>query len=154
MTTTQDISTETQPRLVSDADHLQLTRLVTEISWRIDHDEAATVHELFAEDGTLEIGESTLSGHDEIGDWGRRLAQENPYAGIRHVCTNMRFVADGEDRAVGTSILTAYLDQGQAGAATLPFVVGEDNDRFVRTEAGWRFASRSWVPLFERALAG
>ena len=151
MTSTQDISTETHPRLVSDADHLQLTRLVTEITWRIDHDEAARVHELFADDGVLEVGESRLRGHEEIGDWGRTLAEEHAYPGIRHVCTNMRFVRDGEDHAVGSSLLTAYLDQGQAGAATLPFAVGEDHDRFVRTEAGWRFASRRWVPLFERA---
>jgi hypothetical protein len=29
-------------------------------------------------------------------------------------------------------------------------VVGEDHDRFVRTEHGWRFKSRQWKPLFAR----
>jgi hypothetical protein len=137
-------------RLVSDADHVQLARLVTELSWRIDHGRADTVHELFAEDGVMHLGESPLSGRKAIGDWGRNLVDEPTYPGIRHVATNMRFAAEGDDAAVGTTLLTAYLDQGDGWARTLPFMVGEDEDRFVRTDQGWRFASRRWHPLFDR----
>ena len=43
-----------------------------------------------------------------------------------------------------------HVDEGGAGSATLPFAVGEDNDRFVRTVQGWRFASRHWDQLFDR----
>jgi hypothetical protein len=60
-------------QLVSDADHLSLSRLVVEIAWRID-------------------------------------------------------MHDGEGRG--------------------PAVVGEDTDEFVRTDAGWRFASRTFETLF------
>jgi hypothetical protein len=38
-------------QLVDDIDHMQLTRLVTEVAWRIDHGKADTVHELFVDDG-------------------------------------------------------------------------------------------------------
>jgi hypothetical protein len=47
-------------------------------------------------------------------------------------------------------ITTAYLDERDAKASTLPFTVGEDNDRFVRTDQGWRFVSRQWDQLFDR----
>ena len=35
-------------------------------------------------------------------------------------------------------------------ATTLPFSMGEDHDRFVRTAYGWKFASRRCVELFSR----
>ena len=59
-------------------------------------------------------------------------------------------VADAVDAAVGVVITAAYLDEGDAQASTLPFTVGEDNDRFVRTDQGWRFVSRHWDQLFDR----
>jgi hypothetical protein len=40
-------------QLVSEADHLALSRLVEEISWRIDHGRADSVWELFVPDGVL-----------------------------------------------------------------------------------------------------
>jgi hypothetical protein len=36
--------------------------------------------------------------------------------------------------------------------SALPWRVGEDHDRFVRTEHGWRLVSRRWVDLFARDL--
>ena len=40
-------------QLVSDTDHVALSRLVEEISWRIDHGRADSVWELFVPDGVL-----------------------------------------------------------------------------------------------------
>jgi hypothetical protein len=37
--------------LVSDADHLSLSRLVVEMAWRIDYGQADRVWELFVPDG-------------------------------------------------------------------------------------------------------
>jgi len=34
--------------------------------------------------------------------------------------------------------------------SSFPWVVGEDHDRFIRTNDGWRFASRRWEQLFAR----
>jgi hypothetical protein len=62
----------------------------------------------------------------------------------------MRFIADGDDRAEGTTVITQYMDQGDGPGRTLPAAVGEDHDRFVRTDQGWRFVSRSFDLLFVR----
>jgi hypothetical protein len=35
-------------------------------------------------------------------------------------------------------------------SSTLPFSVGEDHDRFVRTAHGWKLVSRRWVERFSR----
>ncbi len=62
----------------------------------------------------------------------------------------MRFVSDGPDAAEGTTILTVFMLAGEEPATTQPFSVGEDHDRFVRSEKGWRIVSRRWVELFAR----
>jgi hypothetical protein len=62
----------------------------------------------------------------------------------------MRFVSTGPDEAEGTTILTVFMVAGSETVTTQPFSVGEDHDRFVRTENGWRFVSRRWVELFGR----
>jgi hypothetical protein len=62
----------------------------------------------------------------------------------------MRFVADGDDAAEGTTLLVQYLAEGDGLGTTLPRAVGEDRDRFVRTDQGWRFISRSFEQLFVR----
>ena len=61
----------------------------------------------------------------------------------------MRFVADGPDAAEGTSLLTVFMD-ADGTESSVPWNVGEDHDRFVRTEEGWRLVSRTWVDLFRR----
>jgi hypothetical protein len=58
-------------QLLSDADHVALSRLVAEISWRIDHGKADTVWELFVPDGVLDTGGTPLAGHQAIREWGR-----------------------------------------------------------------------------------
>jgi hypothetical protein len=63
-------------QLVSDADHVALSRLVAEISWRIDHGKADTVWELFVPDGVLDTGGTPLAGspgHSRVGPVARRL---------------------------------------------------------------------------------
>jgi hypothetical protein len=134
---------------VSDADYVQLCRLVTEHAWRTDNGRSDTLHELWAEHGELDLGSTTLRGRDAIAEWGRRLVEHPPWLTIHHVCGNMRFMADGPDAAVGSTILTVFMDAGGT-RSSVPFNVGEDHDRFVRTEHGWRFLSRQWVELYKR----
>jgi hypothetical protein len=136
--------------LVSDADHAQLARLVTEAAWRVDFGRPETLHELFMDEGTLNVGQGVLRGREQIRQWGRDLAEAQTYQCIRHVCGNMRFVADGGDAAEGITVLTVYMNAGDGPGTTLPWTIGEDHDRFVRTDRGWRFASRYWTELFVR----
>jgi 3-phenylpropionate/cinnamic acid dioxygenase small subunit len=136
--------------LVSEADHQQLSRLLIEHVWRVDNGRADTVYELYTEDAEVEVGTAMLRGRQAIHKWGKQLVESPPWRTIRHVCGNMRFVADGPDRAIGTSVLTVFMVLRNETAVTLPFSVGEDHDRFVRTEQGWRLKSRRWVELFAR----
>ena len=133
--------------LVSDADHIRLTRLVEDFVWRVDNGQAATIHELFTADGALDTGQPA-NGSAEIRAWGEGL--DSMSLGIRHVLTNARFVMTGPDTATGTSTLTAYLSPQDDTPPTLPFSVGQDIDEFVRTPDGWRFVSRRWESFFRR----
>ena len=137
-------------QLVSDADYVQLSRLVSEHAWRSDAGRADTLHELYVDDGELILGPTPLRGRQAIRDWGRKLVAAPPWRVIRHVCGSMRFVATGPDAAEGTTILTVFMVAGPGPATTLPWMIGEDHDRFVRTEHGWRIVSRRWVELFWR----
>jgi hypothetical protein len=48
------------------------------------------------------------------------------------------------------TLLIQYLDEGDGRGTTLPRAIGEDRDRFMRTDQGWRFVSRSFEQLFVR----
>ena len=148
------MSTSLVSELVSDADHVRLSRLVTESALRVDLGQADTLHELFVEDGELEV-DRIYRGRNEIKGWGEALIAANLYPGIRHLTSNHRFVttgpdAEGRDTAAGTTVLTVFLQDKDGRATTRPFAVGEDHDRFVRTDDGWRFTHRSWQQLFSR----
>jgi hypothetical protein len=140
------------PQLVSDADHLALERLVIEAAWRVDDGRSDTLDELFTEDGVLVLGSIVLSGRGAIRAWGRQLEDARTYKCIRHVAGNMRFIVVDEGEAEGVTILTVFMDDEAHSA--VPWVVGEDHDRFVRTEQGWRFKSRRWTQLFARPASG
>jgi hypothetical protein len=60
----------------------------------------------------------------------------------------MRFIAVGNDRATGSTLVTVFMHDGAGRGPAVPAVVGEDTDEFLRTDAGWRFASRAFVTLF------
>jgi hypothetical protein len=134
---------------VSETDYVELSRLVIEHARRTDNGLADTLHELWAEDGELDLGSTVLRGRQAIADWGRQLVENPPWLTIHHVCGNMRFLMDGADAAVGSTILTVFMD-ANGMKSSVPFNVGEDHDRFVRTEHGWRFASRRWLELYRR----
>lgn len=140
------------PNLVSDADHVELSRLVVEFNWRLDSRQAGSLYELVADDVVFQIGEPVV-GRDALKAWGEQFDETNPLPGIRHLLSNARFVADGPDRATGTVLLAAYFvpaDGAEGIIPTIPFAVGQDHDTYVRTPEGWRLASRRWEQLFTR----
>jgi hypothetical protein len=129
---------------VTDADYVQLSRLVIEAAWRVDVGRADTLHELFVDDGTLQ-------GREQIRQWGQDAVDAHTFDGIRHVCGNMRFLVTGDQTAEGVTVLTVFFDNLRTTPGTsVPWTVGEDHDRFVRTEQGWRLLARSWTSLFQR----
>jgi SnoaL-like domain len=78
------------------------------------------------------------------------MVEAAPWRTIRHVCGNMRFVSRGPKEAEGITVLTVFMVAGSDASTTIPYSVGEDHDRFVRTEQGWKLVSRHWVELFSR----
>jgi hypothetical protein len=67
-------------QLVGQADHLELARLVIEIAWRIDHGKAGTVHELFADEGQMNLGQTSLKAGKRSGNNGGAGAMRSPTA--------------------------------------------------------------------------
>jgi len=136
--------------LVGESDYTALTRLALEVAWRVDSGEASSLTDLFTEDGSIAtLGEPSI-GHDAIRSWGQMMDTDSPIAGVRHVLTNFRFVADGVDRAVGTMYVTAYLASTPEKDDTAPFAMGRGTDHYRRTAGGWKVTSRIFEPYFLR----
>jgi SnoaL-like domain len=133
-------------QLVSDTDHVALSRLAGEISWRIDHGQADTVWELFIPHGVLATSGTPLAGHDAIRKWGRTRVASTVLT--RHIVSGMRFIDRGNGKATGSTLLTVFMHDGAGRGPAAPAVVGEDTDEFIRTDVGWRFVSRTFETLF------
>lgn len=63
--------------------------------WTVDNCRADTVHELYVDDGELNVPPTPLRGRQALIEWGRQLVEAPPWRSIRHACGNMRFVAEG-----------------------------------------------------------
>jgi len=46
--------------------------------------------------------------------------------------------------------MSVYMAAGDEPARPVPWSVGEDHDRFVRTGQGWRLVRRQWIEHFGR----
>ena len=136
--------------LVDESDYTALMRLALEVAWRVDNGEAASLPDIFTEDGSIAtLGEPSI-GHDAIRAWGQMMDTNSPIPGVRHILTNFRFVANGSDRAVGTMYITAYLANTVEKEETIPFAMGRGTDHYHRTASGWKVASRIFEPYFLR----
>ena len=108
--------------LVSNADHIDLERLVTEAAWRVDEGRSDTLYELFTRYRVLVLGSNDIKGHEAIRNWGRQLEDAHTYKSIRHVAGNMRFTVAGEGEAEGVTVLTVFMDDDTH--SSVPWVVG------------------------------
>ena len=143
MTTTQT------DELVNEHDYTPLMRLALEVAWRVDSGDASSLTDLFTEDGSIAtLGDPSI-GHDAIRAWGQMMDANSPIPGVRHVLTNFRFVTEGDDGAVGTMYVTAYLGDS-SGQETTPFAMGRGTDHYRRTSDGWKLTSRIFEPYFLR----
>jgi 3-phenylpropionate/cinnamic acid dioxygenase small subunit len=99
---------------------------------------------LFTEDATLDVGRA-LHGREAIRESLDRRPDE---LRSRHVISNVFIEVLSPHAARGISYLTLYRHHGEEsvrfGPVPLhgPAAVGHYEDRFVRTDAGWRFGSR------------
>ena len=120
-------------------------RLVTAYCHYVDHGEAEKIADLFSDDGIWRGPGVEMNGIEEVRK-GFTARQANAGRMSRHVCNNLLIDVVDEDNATGTVYLTLYRHDGDVQRRTSPLegpdLVGEYRDRFVRTEAGWRFAER------------
>jgi len=122
-------------------------RIILDFAYFSDRQDYEALAALFTRDGTMvrPTGDP-LVGRDAI----LKSYQSRPSGRMtRHICTNIRISVESADRARGITYAIVYsanaherheahfglkADSGQ--------LVGEFEDEFVRTEEGWRIASR------------
>jgi hypothetical protein len=130
-------------------------RLIMEYCRLVDFGEAAAVADLFTEDAQWRGTDLLLDGREEIRAWfvkregiARRVS--------RHVFTNVMVDAASPSEATSISYMINFRHDREEGDESLPVVMeepkwlGDVRDAFRRTEAGWRFSSRTVEPAFMR----
>lgn len=113
----------------------------------VDFKEYEEFVQLFAEDGELNVTGRPVKGREILT---RAMAARPDSLRSRHVLTNIYINVIDEDHAEGISYLSLYRHTGEGlegddqGPRTIsgPSAIGHYEDRFVRTDEGWRFASR------------
>lgn len=96
---------------------------------------------LYTEDGRFTSLDGVLrSGREELG---RAFSSTAGAVRGRHMTANSTFEIEG-DRAAGRTDYVFFL---VAAAGIVPASVGRYHDEFVRGPEGWRFRSRTIIPL-------
>lgn len=120
----------------------------------IDHGDFATVLDLFAENGSINVFGTVRKGPKDLRKW---LYEDRPEQVIRHVCSNFSAQRLSQTEVLGRTYFTAYRCLGAGDLPvrdTTPFMIGEWVDRFCLTDAGWRLAHREVQPVFQAAGNG
>ncbi|PCD03239.1 hypothetical protein COC42_02140 [Sphingomonas spermidinifaciens] len=110
------------------------TRLVSLYATLNDEGRWAEVAALYAEDGVM-----TRPTAPDVPIEGRAAVlasfEGRPPRVTRHICSNIVIDVEDADHASGASVMLLFTAFG-------PPLVGNFDDRFVRTGEGWRFAER------------
>jgi ketosteroid isomerase-like protein len=122
-------------------------RLVLDFAFFSDHRDYEALASLFTPDGTMaRPSGAPLSGRAAILDAYRSRPADRM---TRHICTNIRITVESPERARGFTYALLYTANANEPPerhlgikADASHMVGEFEDDFVRTEDGWRIASR------------
>lgn len=142
----------TQAGAVDAQTQRELEALLTEFAFRADHGQAATVHELFIEDGSIRGPGLAMQGQSQIAaqfaERGRDKARVS-----RHLWSNPRFEKLGEHAWRVTTAVQTFIHRQAEGdsppAAACTLVVGDSIDVIESGSDGrWRFRSRELVVAF------
>ena len=130
-------------------------RLIVEYCRLVDFGEAASIADLFTEDGVWSGVDLVLDGREAIRAWFvERQALERRVS--RHICTNVGVDVLSPDVAQSVCYLVNYRHDRREGDQTMPVptevpkFVGECRDAFRRTDEGWRFTRRQVDVAFVR----
>jgi ketosteroid isomerase-like protein len=133
------------------ADVEEIKQLSYTYTLGLDTADADLLVATFADDAVFDMtatGLPRLLGTGQIRDFFTN-EQFPAMSGQIHLATNHRLALAG-DRATGT---VYYLVHGVANDGRTIFAAGYHADEYVRTEAGWRFASRQAQSFFNPELA-
>jgi hypothetical protein len=131
----------------------ECTTLMHEYAYRFDHGASVAVADLFVEDGEWSAPAATCLGRAELIAF-FRLRDEMTERVTRHVVTNINVEAQSADHATARSVAIEF--RGTQGTDrlttdTLPAIVGDYEDEFVRVDGAWKFRRRKVVIDFKRA---
>ena len=134
---------------LTERDRQELTDLVVEFAWRVDHRSADTIHELVTDDVFIQMAYGPLVGKDAVKACGRDRAVVDRTT--RHIMTNFRFRVVGKNKVEGSSMSVIFRSEGSQIAPPLPWAVTECSDVFVRQEGTWKFASHITEDVYRSA---
>lgn len=123
----------------------EIEALVAEYSWRLDHAAWSTLPGLCVPDLRMTMGGHVLEGVDGLSAWAEQRAK-TPERRTHHQTTNLRLYPNADPDELRGDVMLVLHVSTNGGPSSIEFV-GEYRDRYVRTDKGWRFASRDVVPI-------
>lgn len=124
--------------------------LVMDYARHRDQAQGAALAQLFTEDAELSVNGETFIGRQALL---KRFAAPATHR-FRHMMSNVHIKVTGHKQATGVSYALIFVgpidkQNPDASITVSNFVaMGEYQDSFVFTDAGWRIASRRFVPAF------
>jgi hypothetical protein len=136
-------------RLADAATHAAIVALCNEHAYRLDHGQADTLWELYAEDGALlNLPPKDLIGQGALRTWGAERVKLPRIS--RHVETNHRVWWDGEVLR-GVLYASVYRSEAPEAVDTTPLMVGDYEDEYTRSGDGWLIRKRYIRKAFRAA---
>ena len=124
--------------------------LVMDYARHRDHAQGAALAQLFTEDAELSVNGETFIGRKALLTRFAAPATQR----FRHMMSNVQITVTGHKQAIGVSYALIFVGPIDKQNPDAPITVsnfvamGEYQDTFVLTDAGWRIASRRFVPAF------
>lgn len=129
-------------------DRIDITALVDEYAWLLDHRHWERISSLFVEDAYLKIRGREIVGHEGLGRWAEARSAKKSRK-TQHQMTIVRLEpTDDPDVVRGTASLVLHVNKS-GGSGSYVDLVGEYRDEYVRRDGEWRFRRRVLVPIDE-----
>ena len=136
-------------RTLTAEDHIEIQQLVVGYPYALDTaaNNGYDYADLFAPDG--EFIRPPTKGRDALA----KLAIDQPHGAnyVRHYLAN-QLVEPTADGAIGKQYLVV-IDVGEAGKPSTIFLGGHYEDVYAKTDAGWKFKRREFIPSRKPAPA-
>ncbi len=143
---TAALAQQSEPTDLRAEDYREIQQLVAAYSYALDTGAANgdMYAGLFTEQGEFASPFDTIRGYADLKAFasGHRGGQGPAY--VRNFATNV-LIEPAEGGAVG-KVYVMVVNIGEGGAESSIFTGGHFEDRYVRTDDGWRFARREFVP--------